>query len=58
MTEANQAIYLKCYSQILCGGSAEIFRFCHLGWPSHKKKTKKTRNPEAELQGLVNFGRT
>ncbi len=51
---------LKCYSQILNGGSTNNFRFWLLKyfvlvwWQTDKK----TRNPEAELQGPVYFDRT
>ncbi len=45
-------VQLKCYSQILCGGSEKKIGFCYfvLSW---WQTDKKTGNPEAELQKIV-----
>ncbi len=52
-----QRVVHLCYSQILCGGSAENFRFwlfCVHWWQTDKKQ----EGPEAELQGPVYLDRT
>ena len=51
-------VSIKCSSLILCGGSAKIFidfGYFVLIW---RQTDKKTRNPEAELQGPVYWDRT
>ncbi len=48
---------LKCYSQILCGGSTKNFRFW-LFCIDLVANGYKTRNTEVELQGPVYFDRT
>ncbi len=45
-TMVSMVMYIRCYSHILCGGSAENFRFW---WQTDRI----TRNPEADLQGPV-----